>query len=239
MRRIVWVAALTVVALLVAAVWAAVVRPGFGGRSGCSCRTTGGGGRWPGWSRSPCSCSLAAWAIPEATRGAPHGEHTSAPPQTPSSTDSTPYPPRAGGPSATTGTLVGQAVQDHLRAARKFAAWDEDERRTKGHPVGAQFNWTGGPAPRAKAAYVNLHEAEIALAQILPDDQIQARHPGGTRPPADNGCDRPAAPGGRDAAGLESLPRASAGPRSKALSGPAWNSTTSSTTASAASETSS
>jgi hypothetical protein len=67
---------------------------------------------------------------------------------------------------------VDQAVQDHLQAACK-AAWPEDKKRL---PVGDQFVdwWTGAPV---EAAYVNLHEAEIALAQLLPDDQIQARIP--------------------------------------------------------------
>ena len=67
---------------------------------------------------------------------------------------------------------VGEAVEHHLKAARK-AAWPEDDKRLS---VGAQFLdwWTGAPC---EAAYVNLHEAKIALAQLLPDDQIQARIP--------------------------------------------------------------
>jgi hypothetical protein len=67
---------------------------------------------------------------------------------------------------------VGEAVEHHLKAARK-AAWPEDDKRLS---VGAQFLdwWTGAPC---EAAFVNLHEAEIALAQLLPDDQIQARIP--------------------------------------------------------------
>jgi hypothetical protein len=67
---------------------------------------------------------------------------------------------------------VGEAVEHHLKAARK-AAWPQDDNRL---PVGEQFLdwWTSAPC---EAAYVNLHEAEIALAQILPDDQIQARIP--------------------------------------------------------------
>ena len=42
--------------------------------------------------------------------------------------------------------------------------------------MGEQFLdwWTGAPL---ETAYVNLHEAEIALAQLLPNDQIQARIP--------------------------------------------------------------
>ena len=71
---------------------------------------------------------------------------------------------------------VGQAVQDHLGAACKFAAWDEDDAEDTGPSVGRQFNewWTGASC---EGAYVNLHEAEIALAQLLPDDEIQAGIP--------------------------------------------------------------
>jgi hypothetical protein len=67
---------------------------------------------------------------------------------------------------------VEQAVQVHLEAAR-IAAWPEDTRRL---PVGDQFVdwWTGAPV---EAAYVNLHEAEIALAQLLPDEEVQAGIP--------------------------------------------------------------
>jgi hypothetical protein len=67
---------------------------------------------------------------------------------------------------------VHQAVEHHLDVARK-AAWPKDDKRLT---VGEQFLdwWTGAPC---EAAYVNLHEAEIALAQILPDDQVQARIP--------------------------------------------------------------
>jgi len=67
---------------------------------------------------------------------------------------------------------VEQAVHDHLRVACK-AAWPQDGKRL---PLGQQFIdwWTGAPC---ETAYVNLHEAEIALAQLLPDDQIQARIP--------------------------------------------------------------
>jgi hypothetical protein len=71
---------------------------------------------------------------------------------------------------------IGQAVGDHLRAACRFAAWDEEEHSNGGPSVGRQFNewWTGASC---EGAYVNLHEAEIALAQLLPDDEIQAGIP--------------------------------------------------------------
>ena len=70
---------------------------------------------------------------------------------------------------------VGQAVQYHLQAARK-AAWPQEQPQEQRLPVSQQFVdwWTGAPV---EAAYLNLHEAEIALAQLLPDDQIQARIP--------------------------------------------------------------
>jgi hypothetical protein len=67
---------------------------------------------------------------------------------------------------------VRQAVEHHLEVARK-AAWPNDDKRLT---VGEQFLdwWTGAPC---ETAYVNLHEAEIALAHILPNDQLQARVP--------------------------------------------------------------
>ncbi|WP_142461208.1 hypothetical protein [Geodermatophilus aquaeductus] len=67
---------------------------------------------------------------------------------------------------------VAEAVEHHLHVAR-LAAWPEEAKRLT---VGAQFLdwWTGAPC---ETAYVNVHEAEIALAQILPDDQIRARIP--------------------------------------------------------------
>jgi hypothetical protein len=70
-----------------------------------------------------------------------------------------------------------------------------------------------------EGAYVNLHEAEIALAQLLPDDEIQAGIPAAL-------------------ARLQTMdvtdPR-----RRAAETGPALSSSTSSTPASAASATSS
>jgi hypothetical protein len=67
---------------------------------------------------------------------------------------------------------VARAVQRHLEVARSAAKPLEKERL----PVSQQFLdwWTGGDI---EEAYMNLHEAEIALAQLLPDDQIQARIP--------------------------------------------------------------
>jgi hypothetical protein len=93
---------------------------------------------------------------------------------------------------------TAEAVLDHLGAARDAARLEE--RKRPGHQETpeprklAAFRhpfldwWTG---TSVEAAYLNLHEAEIALAQLLPGD------PGS---PADHGRDRPAAPGGRDRA---------------------------------------
>jgi hypothetical protein len=54
----------------------------------------------------------------------------------------------------------------------------EDQIRRKGQAgwLGREFVdwWTGASV---ESAYVNLHEAEIALAQLLPEDEIQARIP--------------------------------------------------------------
>jgi hypothetical protein len=63
-------------------------------------------------------------------------------------------------------------VEHHLTVARK-AAWPEEHNRLS---VGEQFLdwWTGAPC---EAAYANVHEAEIALAQLLSGDQIKARIP--------------------------------------------------------------
>jgi hypothetical protein len=67
---------------------------------------------------------------------------------------------------------VERAVHHHVDHARA-AASPRDSRRL---PVSQQVIdwWTGAPS---EAAYINLHEAEIALAQILPDDQIHATIP--------------------------------------------------------------
>lgn len=67
---------------------------------------------------------------------------------------------------------VEQAVHHYVQVAHD-AARPHPWRRL---PVSQQIVdwWTGAPS---EAAYINLHEAEIALAQILPDDQIQATIP--------------------------------------------------------------
>ncbi len=66
---------------------------------------------------------------------------------------------------------VESAVRDHLRAARDAATPTDPP-----PSLGAQLTdwWTGDSV---EAAYLNLHEAEIALAQLLPEEEIQARIP--------------------------------------------------------------
>jgi hypothetical protein len=67
---------------------------------------------------------------------------------------------------------VGRAVHEHLNKARKAARLDEQQP----HPLSQLVSdwWTGASV---EAAYVNLHDAEIALSQILPNDEIEARIP--------------------------------------------------------------
>jgi hypothetical protein len=79
---------------------------------------------------------------------------------------------------------TAEAVLDHLGAARDAARLEE--RKRPGHQETpeprklAAFRhpfldwWTG---TSVEAAYLNLHEAEIALAQLLPEEEIQARIP--------------------------------------------------------------
>jgi hypothetical protein len=99
---------------------------------------------------------------------------------------------------------IAEAVRDHLKHACKAASWDgqlssddqtqqADQNKQKSHnrqedqkeqerrrsQMGQSARefvdwWTGASV---EAAYVNLHEAEIALAQLLPEDEIQARIP--------------------------------------------------------------
>jgi hypothetical protein len=66
---------------------------------------------------------------------------------------------------------AGRALREHLLAARRAATLTE--------PLpgfGYQFIdwWTGNSV---EAAYLNLHEAETILAQVIPDDELQARIP--------------------------------------------------------------
>jgi hypothetical protein len=67
---------------------------------------------------------------------------------------------------------VEQALDGHLGVACKAAGRRDNERL----PLSRQLVdwWTGTPC---EAAYINLHEAEIALAQLLPHDQIEAGIP--------------------------------------------------------------
>jgi len=70
---------------------------------------------------------------------------------------------------------VAKAVDGHLRAACQFASWEEEEQE-RGPSVGRQFNdwWTGASC---EGAYINLHEAEIIMAPLLPEDELRAAIP--------------------------------------------------------------
>jgi hypothetical protein len=66
---------------------------------------------------------------------------------------------------------VDRAVRDHLQAARNAATLTQPPPNF-GYQI---IDWWTGDS--VEAAYLNLHEAEIALAQLLPEDEIQARIP--------------------------------------------------------------
>jgi hypothetical protein len=174
MRRVhwaIWVIAITVVVLLVAAVWTATAWPA----------------RWETiWSflydyrwwwvlaAAVAVAVLVLWLLVKLLQrpwGAPWRAHVLA------TADALEYqlgalPARAPPAEPERRHAIEEAVRHHLDAAR-HAAWPRNDKRL---PVAEQFLdwWTGAPL---EAAYVNLHEAEIALAQLLPDDQIQARIP--------------------------------------------------------------
>jgi hypothetical protein len=170
MRRIARVAAVVVVVLLVAAVATAIAWPALWQPI------------WPDlydyrwWARAAvvAVAVLVLWLLYTVLRrpwGAPWRAHVLA------TADALEYQLQAlsAGATPTEPELrrsVGQAVRHHLEVARK-AAWPDDKERL---PIGQQLVdwWTGAPV---EAAYVNLHEAEIALAQILPQDQVKARIP--------------------------------------------------------------
>src|SRR5215217_6627522 len=171
MRRIIWVLAITVVALLVAAISMAIVWP-------ARWRTIWSfvHDYWWWWALAALVAVvlLLLWLLNKLLQrpwGAPWRAHVLA------AADALQYqldalPARGRSINPGLRRSVGQAVLHHLKTARK-AAWPEGEKRI---PVGQQLLdwWTGAPC---EAAYVNLHEAEIALAQILPQDQIKARIP--------------------------------------------------------------
>jgi hypothetical protein len=176
MRRIVWVVAIGVAVLLLATVSAAIARPVFGRTIWVFVRDY----RW--WLALAVVVVVAVlllrWllgAFLGHQRCSPWRAHVRA------SADTLNHQLNAL-PAVRTRAqhqfrdAVGQAVQHHLRAACTFASWDEDEKENNGPSVGRQFNewWTGASC---EGAYVNLHEAEIALAQVLPDDEIRAGIP--------------------------------------------------------------
>jgi hypothetical protein len=171
MRRTVWVIAITVVVLVVAAVWTAIGWPALWQ----TIRSFLYDYRW--WWALAAAVAVAVlllWLFGKLLQrpwGAPWRAHVLA------SADGLQYQLGALSTGATPAERalrdsVSQAVDHHLGVARK-AAWPENDKRL---PVGEQFLdwWTGAPC---EAAYLNLHEAEIALAQLLPDDQVQAQIP--------------------------------------------------------------
>jgi hypothetical protein len=171
MRRAVWAIAVTLAALVVAAVTTANVWPALWQTISSFLHDY----RW--WWALPVAVAVAVlllWLVIRLLQrpwGAPWRAHVLA------SADALRYQLDAllAGASPAQPGLTGsiaEAVRHHLEVARN-AAWPEDDKRL---PVAEQFLdwWTGAPI---EVAYVNLHEAEIALAQLLPDDQIQARIP--------------------------------------------------------------
>jgi hypothetical protein len=170
MRRVVWAIAITLIVLLVAAVTTANVWPALWQTIWSFLYDY----RW--WWALPAAVAAAAvllWLVVRLLQrpwGAPWRAHVLA------AADALQYQLEAlpAGPHAERHLrdAVSRAVQHHLEVART-AAWPEEKNRL---PVAEQFLdwWTGAPI---EVAYVNLHEAEIALAQLLPDDQTQARIP--------------------------------------------------------------
>ena len=82
-------------------------------------------------------------------------------------------------PEHTRVTSIRQAVDDHLRAACKAAGSSPDTSSDTSlvkPRIADQLrdSWTGA---NVEAAYINLHAAETALAQLLPNDEIEARIP--------------------------------------------------------------
>jgi hypothetical protein len=176
MRRIVWVVAIAVVVLLLAAVPVGIARPAFGHTTWKFVQDY----RW--WLALAVTAAvtvlLLRWllgAFLGHQRCSPWRAHVRA------SADTLKHELNALPAGRTRAqrefkVAVGDAVQDHLRAACRFAAWDEEDKDDQGPSVGRQFNewWTGASC---EGAYVNLHEAEIALAQLLPEDEVQAAIP--------------------------------------------------------------
>jgi hypothetical protein len=171
MRRAVWFTAITMVVLLAAAVSTAIAWPARWQRIWSFLYDS----RWR-WALAAAAAVavLLLWRLGKLLQrpwGAPWRAHVLA------TADALQHQLEAL-PAAATPTehelrrSIEQAIQHHLAIARQ-AAWPENDKRL---PVGQQFLdwWTGAPIA---AAYVNLHEAEIALAQLLPGDQIKAQIP--------------------------------------------------------------
>jgi hypothetical protein len=173
MRRIVWVVALVVVVL--AAVATATARPAFARESWQLARDY----RW--WLALAvavvAALLLLRWLLGTFLghqRCSPWRAHVRA------GADALKYqlttlPPGRGPAGRDRREAVVKAVDGHLRAACKFASWEEEEQE-QGPSVGRQFNdwWTGASC---EGAYINLHEAEIIMAPLLPEDELRAAIP--------------------------------------------------------------
>jgi hypothetical protein len=171
MRRIVWILAVTVLVVLVGA---AISTPILGSALGRSMWRLVYAYRW--WipagivvvAAVPLGWLLAAFLrqpsgstwrnnVLVAAKGIEHRLNTLP-------AEGTPADPRLRG-------SVDWAVRDHLRAARNAATLTQPPPNF-GYQI---IDWWTGDS--VEAAYLNLHEAEIALAQLLPEDEVQARIP--------------------------------------------------------------
>ena len=81
-------------------------------------------------------------------------------------------PPAADPAKQAATARVSAAVADHLNAARKAVNATDDEHLGLGRQVVDW--WTGA---KIEAAYVNLHEAETTMSDILPQPEIEVRIP--------------------------------------------------------------
>ena len=161
MRRIVWVVVITVGVLLLAAVFTAIAWPA----RWRTIRSSVYDYRW--WLVLAAVVAVAILVLLLLNkllghRGVPPWRGTSSPPRIPSTTSWTRCRPRPSRPSRlqavgrrSGGAPSGRSPQGRLAPGRQT---------TLGRRAVPDW-WTGAPC---EAAYVNLHEAEIALAQSSP-----------------------------------------------------------------------
>ena len=77
-------------------------------------------------------------------------------------------------PEHTRVTSIRRAVEEHVQAACKAASSPDTSPAKSSIADQLRDSWTGA---KVEAAYINLHAAETALAQLLPSDEIEARIP--------------------------------------------------------------